>query len=316
MNVKALVGLHKQFTDIPQSISENIGDGFLCKHNKFYRKIRNLGLACGTDFIVKKNKFWNDYMVLPLVNFDDLLISRKIPVIDNFGTLARLSKKFPSLDLPEKFVRDTLKRNYLLHETCHCIANNVLTQTTVHIGSETEITNSKLTILLNNLLGEALANAVEIVSSTTADTNSHILLHALNSYVPYSPASNDLLKKAVDSIGMQAFLKLTFVSFFFNNLLGYEHSKTNLESILEKFGSHFKLHDDFSGRELVLEAILKCCRLNTRFRDETSTIYFSTLDLGDAYKILSAERVLHNQDIIDYIVWSANKLCDLILKDI
>ena len=313
MNVTALVKLHQQYLDIPQSLRENLGDGYLCENNILYRNVRKQGIICGTTYNVNENSRWYDYMVFPLVNFDELLESKEIPYIDNYNVLVRLSEKYPKLSLPEKFIRDSFKRNYLLHETCHCIAHEFLLEQKKKSQKTSENKLSKSVKLLNSLLGEALANSVELISSAVADTNAHIFLHVLNSYVPYSPKTQELLQKAIGEAGISVFLKLTFVSFFFNNLLGYEHSKENVEKILDLFSPYFEFKNE--KREIVLEALLKCSRLNPRFRDETSVIYFSSFGLGDNYKKLSSEKVFGSRKMVENIAQSAHNLSDLILEE-
>ncbi len=316
MNVKALVELNYKYLDVPHSISANIGDGFLCQNNKFYRKIRKMGINFGTEYALKHNDLWNDYIVFPFVNFDDILNKKTIPVIDNFNTLVRLSEKHPTLNLPEKFIRDSFKRNYLLHETCHCIANEFLAENSQYFEFSREEFSVKQITLLNSLLGEALANSVEIISSSIADNDAHIFFHALNSYVPYSPKANEILKDAVKAVGIVVFLKLTFISFFFNNILGYEHTEINVENLFNKFEPYFEFEGNTESKQKLLEAILKCCRLNTRFRDETSKVYFGSFGLGKEYEELTTEKVLDNLQMVEYLVWSTNRLCDPVLEDI
>ena len=74
---------------------------------------------------------------------------------------------------------------------------------------------SKSVKLLNCLLGEAFANSIELISSAAEKTSIHIFLHVLNSYVPYSPKTQELVHKATGEIGVEKFLKLSYASFFF-----------------------------------------------------------------------------------------------------
>jgi hypothetical protein len=315
LNVKALVELHQQYLDVPQSLSGNFGDGYLYQHNILYRNVRKQGILCGTTYSVGGNSRWYDYLVFPLVNFDELLENKEIPYVDNYNVLLRLCQKHPKLILPEKFIRDSFKRNYLLHETCHCIAHDFLLKPTKHSQEMSVNKISKSIRLLNSLLGESFANSVELISSAIADTNAHIFLHALNSYIPYSPKSRELVQKAIDEIGLPGFLKLAFTSYFFNNLLGYEHSKANAEKILAVFNPYLKLEIKNGNREIILDVLFKCCLLNTRFRDETSIVYFSSLGLGDTYKNLSAEKVFSDPKTVKNITEKAIQLCDLVLDE-
>ena len=88
--------------DVPHSLPENFGDGYLCEHNRIYRNIRKQGVSRGTAGL-GGNSRWFDYMVFPLVNFDELINSKEIPYIDNYSVLLRLSQKHPKMTLPESF---------------------------------------------------------------------------------------------------------------------------------------------------------------------------------------------------------------------
>lgn len=312
MNVNAVVELHQEYLDVPHSLPENFGDGYLCEHNRIYRNIRKQGVSCGTTYSLGGNSRWFDYMVFPLVNFDELINSKEIPYIDNYSVLLRLSQKYPKMTLPEKFIRDAFKRNYLLHETCHCIAHDFLLKETKNSQKISEEKFSKSVKLLNCLLGEAFANSIELISSAAEKTSIHIFLHVLNSYVPYSPKTQELVHKATGEIGVEKFLKLSYASFFFNNLLGYEHSEANVKKLLDEFYPYFEF--DNKKREIVAEAIYKCARLNPRFRDETSVIFFDSFGLGNTYKNLSSEKVLKNPALIKNVAKTAHQLCDLILE--
>jgi hypothetical protein len=308
LNVKALVELHQQYLDVPQSLPENLGDGYLCQNNVLYRNVRKQGIERGTTFCLGGNLRWHDYMVFPLVSFQELLENKEIPYVDNYNVLLRLCEKHPKLSLPEKFIRDAFKRNYLIHETCHLIADDFLPK-------QTKTKLSKSAKLVNSLLGEAFANSVELISAALADTNAHIFLYALNSYVAYSPKGKELLQKAIDEIGMPDFLKLAFASYFFNNLLGYEHSKENAEKILAQFSPYLNLEIKNGNQGAVFDALFRCCVLNPRFRDETSVVYFSSFGMGDKYKDLSSEKVFSDPKVIEKIARASIRLCDLVLEE-
>lgn len=313
MNLESLVRLHKHYLEVPQSLPENIGDGFLCEHNLIYKNVRKYGLSCGTTFNSKRNTRWNDYMVFPLVNFDELLQKKEIPYVDNYNVLARLSSKYPTLGLPEKFIRDVLKRNYLLHETCHCIAQDYLTNTS--LVKSFGIDSEKSIKLFDSLLGESLANSIEVAAIISVNNPTHIMLYVLNSYIPYSADYYKLVNNTVDQIGILNFLRVAFVSFFFNNLLGYEHSEENIELWFDIFKGLLDFEVNNKDRKILLEALYKCCRLNPRFRDETSVVYFSSLGSGDDYKKLSQAKVLSHENYVGVIAEAAKQFSSLILDE-
>lgn len=312
MKVDGLVKLHKQFQNTALSLKENCGDGYLCAHNKIYRNIRKTALDFGVKYCVGGSTQWLDYVVFPLVSFEAILEKNEVPYIDNFNVLRRLALRHPNIVLPEKFIRDSFKRNYVLHESCHCIAHK-------YFGNKTRIGDADFSKkfspeflkTVNSLLSEAFANSIERVSESFADSSAHIFLHVINSYVPFDPKTHDLMIKAREEIGEKTYFGMVFVAYFFNNLLGYTHSAESVQKIIERFTSP-QLQKNKEKYDLLADALFRCCRLNPRFRDETSTVFFSSLGLDKEYDSLTYERVIGDKILCKYIGQSAAQLYDLI----
>lgn len=316
MKVKALIELHKEYCDVPNNLKESCGDGYLCYNNDIYRTVREVALDYGTKYRVGGTIQWHDYMVFPLVNFYEILMNKEVPYIDNFNVLRRLVKKYPDITLPEKFIRDSYKRNYVLHESSHCISHTFYTELAEdEPGWESlDFESLKMQRLVEGLLGEALANSVERISASLATSNTHIFLHVLNSFATYEPKTHELIQRAKKEIGDTQIFKMLFITFFFNNLLGYEHSTSSVDLLIDRFARDCGINGKTSNRELLSEALLKFCRLNTRFRDETSVVYFTSFGLGDEYKNLTDEAVLKDEKTSSYVVQSAKKFSDIIFN--
>ena len=317
MKVKALIELHKEYSDVPNNLKESCGDGYLCHHNDIYRTIREVALDYGTKYRVGGTVQWHDYMVFPLVNFYEILMKKEVPYIDNFNVLRRLVKKYPDITLPEKFIRDSFKRNYVLHESSHCISHAFFSERAeVEADWQScDFESSKTQRLVEGLLGEALANSVERLSSSVATSSTHIFLHVLNSFATYEPKTHELIQRSKKELGDNQIFKMLFITFFFNNLLGYEHSVSNVNLLIDHYASDCGINEKVSSRALLSETLLKFCRLNTRFRDETSVVYFTSFGLGDEYKSLTDEFVLNDENISGYLVQSAKKFSDIIFNN-
>jgi hypothetical protein len=312
MKIETLVKLHSQFKNTEFSLKENCGDGYLCTHNEVYRKIRKQSLDYGVKYRVSGTTQWLDYMVFPLVSFQTILDKNEVPYIDNFNVLRRLAGKHPNMILPEKFIRDAFKRNYVLHESCHCITNNYFKKE-IDAGSSDFPTAFSLEILktFNSLLSEAFANAIERMSASFADSSTHIFLHVINSYVTYEVKTHELMRNTLQEIGIKNVFEIIFVSYFFNNILKYNHSSENIKNMIDKFVPS-KILKNKKKYDLITEALLRCCRLNPRFRDETSTVFFSSLGLQAEYSSLSYENIIADEASIKYIKRTASNLYDLI----
>lgn len=312
MKVNGLVTLQKQFQNAEFSLKENCGDGYLCAHNKIYRNIRKTALNFGVKYKVGGTTRWLDYVVFPLMSFQNMLDKNEIPYIDNFNVLRRIARNYPGITLPEKFIRDSFKRNYVLHESCHCITHKYFEDKKNSGGAHfSKNISPELSKTINSLLSEAFANSIERASSSLADSSTHIFLHVLNSYVEYEPKNHELMVKVRENIGERLFFTMIFASFFFNNLLKYTHTVETVQNIIEKFDSS-ELSKKKKNKELTAEALYRCCRLNPRFRDETSVVYFSSLGLDKEYESLTYENVIEDEIFCGHIRRSAEELYDLI----
>src|ERR1051326_6936606 len=109
-----------------QALPDILGDRYLYSRNKIFKAIRDSVLNFGYKFSKEHTQQWIDYQVFPLLSLQGFFDSKVIPYIDNGLCAALLVRKIPTIALEPKFLLDSMKKNYLLHESTHCVAHEFL----------------------------------------------------------------------------------------------------------------------------------------------------------------------------------------------
>jgi len=111
---------------VERAIKECLGDQYLYAHNSTFRKVRDAAIEVGVRYSAADTSFWRDYQVCSLFCLQSILDSKVIPFIDNAPSLARLlSKVYRDFALNATLLLQIVKRNFLLHESAHCVANAI-----------------------------------------------------------------------------------------------------------------------------------------------------------------------------------------------
>lgn len=176
------------------AIEEVFGDRYLCAHNALYRGVREHFASSGFRVATTVGPLHEAYGVLPLLCIQQIVETGIVPAISTTATIRRLAAASPSFTMPASFLLSTLRKNYVLHESAHCIAYSVLSP--LAAGSE------KRWLVLVYLLCEAYANAVERLAALQATPGAHQLFFGLNSFVDSQPPA------LIDSVGVVGFEKV------------------------------------------------------------------------------------------------------------
>lgn len=194
-----------------------IGDQYLYARNPLYRTIRDAALAHGVSYVEVGSDLWHDYMVCPLFCLDVMLQQKMIPLINNELPLRRLAvKSGRSFAITGRFLTRVMKRNYLLHESCHyiahCISSEEAHDSTQHFHSDREFR------VATAFLGEAFAGLTERIAWVVAQNPTHILFFNLNSYVDHDVREHKLLTECIDELGLSQVCEIGMLALFINNL--------------------------------------------------------------------------------------------------
>ena len=117
LKILRLLELHSQNLD-ENALIQNLGDAYLLKHNSIFRNVRLGALTAGYSYCSEPS---DDFQAFPFSQLESILQKKSIPFFKNVGVLEKLTCK-----LKDQFfwddVSDSLKRNYVFHESCHAVA--------------------------------------------------------------------------------------------------------------------------------------------------------------------------------------------------
>ncbi len=204
MKLSRLLELHFAHQN-KDSLTDNFGDGLLCKSNKIYSNIRSAAQSGGFRFSSEHN---NAYSALPLSQLRNIMDQKIIPYIDNVTVLKSLESQWPQLTAWDD-IQDNLKRNFLFHESCHAVARSAAK--TITIETEPEL-------VLQMLIEESYANTCELVGVVDATEPAHKIFYELNSYSCLIE-QRTFLKSAAKDVGEAALFKFLFMMYLHSNFL-------------------------------------------------------------------------------------------------
>ncbi len=252
LKLETVIAAHKNYAHFT-SLRTNLGDGFLYHYNPVFRNVRRLFLNLGYRFTTKD---FCQYQTFPLIALPAILKAKCVPYSDNYTALARIECKSPG-----RFNMDTVlvpKGNYLLHESCHCVADAVFDSLSGPKG-----------IILRSILCESLANAVEAFACINVKENVHRTLYNFNSYT--HAARNDpqigTINRALLSAGPANTFKVLFFSFVYANFLYKKIDEHRFQEVIGLLRIN-------SAKTLFPVFRLGVRNLDFSFRVKTSGFYF------------------------------------------
>jgi hypothetical protein len=257
MKLSKLLELHSILA-VPHSLTDNFGDGLLCKSNKIYRNIRLAAVRHAFKFSAEPNNF---YSALPLSQLKSILTEKKIPYADNVLVLKELEKSFPQLTMWDD-IQDNLKRNFIFHETCHAVARSEAAQ--ISCDAEPEV-------VLQMLLEESFANTCELFGVIDALEPAHRIFYEINSYSSLFD-HRAFLKSASLEIGEVKLFQFLLLSYLHSNFLSPNLNDNQFNKILKFISVDCKNLAPASVKNLKMLAKV-CFTLDERFKLVTTRFY-------------------------------------------
>lgn len=216
--------MHQKFTS-PDSLPDNIGDGYLLQHNLIFKNVRKAALEKGVQF--SSNRFY-DYDVLPLTQLPKILSERTVPYLPNVKALLEIENQAPNHfgldDTPP------LRANYVHHEAAHCLARMIRTDFLNSEGGKNLEAQRELALLI--MFEEAFANAAESMLSAFSDAGIHDHFLLRNTYIFEEPATRKSMKALIKLIGLPATFKIVLFSFLFANFQKQKVSSAELKRVM------------------------------------------------------------------------------------
>ncbi len=238
---------HAHFT----SLSKNLGDGFLYRHNPLFRNVRQLFLELGYRFTTED---FCHYQTFPLISLPAILKAKRVPYFDNYSAVAQIERTSPGM--PDMGLWPNA--NHLMHESCHCIADAIF-----------EGLSGSKHIILRSFLCESLANTAESFAGIYAQNKIHRIFYNLNSY-QYIAKNNPqavTINRAIIAVGPANTFKTLFFSFVYANFLYKRVDENDFRNVIDLLQIN-------AAKTLRPVFRIGVSHLDFRFRVETSGFYF------------------------------------------
>jgi hypothetical protein len=277
--LKTLLWIDEQYYDsqAPNSIPECFGDSYLCANNTLFARIRQLFRDFGFKYTSDPG-LCRDYLAAPLLCLSSLLDNKFVPFVDNTSVLRHVLQRSPELTINTHDLQVQLKRNYLLHESCHCVADALLAQLSHRPRGNTP----EESFIITALACESFANVVERVAAVLADFYPHSLFFHLNSYVEYQAQRTRFIKDATAIFGIENILRFGFLGFFFSNTRSGSPDDAMIDGFIRAVFKDSPLTaSEYSILRLLGE---NAFIINGTFRDETTALFFRMFHCEEQFK--------------------------------
>jgi hypothetical protein len=253
----------------PGALAFCLGDGFLTRHNPVFDNVRNLAQRFGYSYTTED---FCHYGSLKLVGLEQILSLKRIPYCDNVSTLLELERSRPGVFTFNDV--DALTKNYLLHETAHCLADWYFKNQTFDFAP----LDAERALFLRLNIGEAFANTVENFARNLCDSDLQLLFLDWNTYPLGPPALRRTFADMLEILGPKALFKCMFFGYLFANFRYSELSEKGIKLVLGVIGA------DANIRVTPLKALHKLVNsafnLNEKFRVKTQSFYLRMLGVN------------------------------------
>lgn len=294
---------------ITNALPDAFGDRYLMSMNSVFSNIRASFHKFGFRYSADGSQLWKNYNVAPLFCLQNMIDEGAVPYTDNVATLRQVLSKSSELATTPVLLVNLVKRNYLLHESAHLVAHEVIQQQ----GSLVSLlcTTKRQEFVLKALICEAFANTVETIAAAHADSDTHRFFFLFNSYVEYSLISKPLLRRAALLFDMRCVFRFAFFTFLFQNACGCTPTDLALDCYTDlAFGNKMP-----SERDRLLLKLLsqKVFQLNVDFVKNTSPIFFRLHGCEDEFRQFGRCRFLTEEIHSLGLVPCLEKLVDIAL---
>jgi hypothetical protein len=247
-------------------IPQILGDGYLCQNNQFFRAIRAKTIELGFQFDAEPPF---PYTTFPLLSLSKILKTKIIPITENVSVLADLARARPGVFNVRDFQLVVPAKNFMIHESAHCIADTILKP------RETEKID-----LIKIMLGEAFANSTELMAPHfSPDTPIDRWILAMNTY--FSVRLKDL-PRLVDELSSPVILKLSIVLFLYSNFLFEDLTKAQLEKIFDFIGISNAIRKTKRFEAAIIGIRKIAFGLDPFFRLLTTEVYLKSIGFKNA----------------------------------
>jgi hypothetical protein len=210
LRVAELIALQRRYHG-PERLAESLGDGYLYKHNRFFRSIRRAALAAGFGYTLSDR---TAYYGFPLIHLDSILASRQIPYRPSFTALLHLEASRPGFFTLADLQQNRPAPNYLLHESAHAVAFRELFGRPRDVAAALREPGA----LLKVMLGESFAMTAEYFAACAVQGQPHAWLFSISSY-RHRTQKKKAVGQLLEQHGFETVCRAVLLAFLYNNFL-------------------------------------------------------------------------------------------------
>lgn len=263
MLLSELLALHERCHG-PNRLFDSIGDGYLYLHDPFFRRVRDAALARGFRYSLDDPQH---YFGFPLVHLDTILESRTIPYRPTLPALRHLEDTRPGFFELGDFKKNRPAPNYLLHESAHAVAFEVL------FGRPESVRRalSEDGAVVRALLGEAYAMTAEYFSACAVSGGLHAWFFSVSSYRHRTPGKK-AIGELLTELGFPFVARAVLLAFLVNNFLVDRLDRRRFETLAALAGAP-RLDAHMSHK--LRSALNSLMVMNPEFRLDTARLFLA-----------------------------------------
>ncbi len=234
-----------------------LGDAYLRRNNPIYRRMMNEAKLSKFSLV----EAWPEYYMLPLMQLDRIVREKKIPMVSNRSSYAKLSRQMQGRCTLEEI--PNYSNSYHLHEAAHGVAHFLFAKVSC---------NTKKEKILYALMCESFANTTELLSGMYVRDEVHRWMLKFNCYIESHSKGQRAQRLCYRQLGAKNTVVLTFFAYLYANFLYEKIPLSFAREIIATFGDEGQMtaKQSRSANRILREA----AGLNLKFRAQTSVFYF------------------------------------------
>lgn len=261
-----------------------LGDGYLCRFNPIYRRVKDQALKLGCEFVEAEP----DYLLLPFLALPDIVKRRRVPYVPSARLMSQVERQHPGVfsteDLP-------MAESYHLHEAAHVIAEDVLVAVTASSREER---------ILKALLAESFANTVDALACLPVADDIHHFFIRQNCYMHPETSTVRALNEVAAKLGSRFLFHFVFRIYLQANFLAAPLKPKTVKDLLARYTDGQAI--DLRLRKSLARVRAIGEKLDPRFRVTTTGNYFRQQGLtGDIVDLLDfpfAEMLARKTEVV------------------
>lgn len=292
----------------PHAIDAILGDRYLYTHNRMFSRVRDAALRYGCRFTDQDSPLLRSYIAFSLFSLHKIIDTKTVPYVANTGLLRDLAHRRQNLAVPVRFLMASMRHNYILHESSHLVAHQVIT--TEHHRALDHCRSEAERFVWTSILTEAFANTVERLASSDPCPLIHVIFYLLNSYMDYRPEKWTQAAAALHAFGLERAFRLAFLSYVVSNILEDPTAPTIRDRVIDLVWGRPLAAEEI---ELVSRLLESGYRINTTFREETSRSYFRFFGAESSFLALKDMRAIMDDGISEALLRLVSMLAGVAL---